>query len=207
MQKGFAPILIIILIALAVGGYFIYKNQQKPVPVPQQVTQPQDKGYTISDAKTKGWKTYTSTTNSFSFNYPSDWKIDVDYGGIGLRLGSPDLQASPPAPTSISTISKGSRLTVVRTAYDFKTLEEAADKCNAPPSDKTSILGYTTVDGLKAIKLEFPGGCVSTRTHQLIFVVLKDSHEFLIEQEYSADGENPFSNLLDQVAATFKFTN
>lgn len=38
-QKGLAPILIVILIALTIGGYLIYQKQVKPVSVPQQTPQ------------------------------------------------------------------------------------------------------------------------------------------------------------------------
>lgn len=34
MQKGFAPVLIVILIALVVGGYLLYQKQTKPTPSP-----------------------------------------------------------------------------------------------------------------------------------------------------------------------------
>lgn len=35
-QRGFVPILIVVLIALVVGGYFVYQNQAKPSSKPQQ---------------------------------------------------------------------------------------------------------------------------------------------------------------------------
>lgn len=40
-QNGFAPILIVVLVALtALGGYLIYQNRPKPTPPPQPTTQP-----------------------------------------------------------------------------------------------------------------------------------------------------------------------
>lgn len=42
MQKGFVPILIVILIAAVVGGYFIYKNSQTKTPaLPTTYSTPQ----------------------------------------------------------------------------------------------------------------------------------------------------------------------
>lgn len=38
-QKGLAPILIVLLIALGIGGYLIYQKQVTPVTIPQQITQ------------------------------------------------------------------------------------------------------------------------------------------------------------------------
>ena len=39
-QKGLVPVLIVILIAVVVGGYFIYQKQAKLVVIPQQTVQP-----------------------------------------------------------------------------------------------------------------------------------------------------------------------
>lgn len=38
MQKGFIPILIVILLATLVGGYFLYKNSQTKIPAPTAQT-------------------------------------------------------------------------------------------------------------------------------------------------------------------------
>ncbi|MDO8570435.1 MAG: PsbP-related protein [Candidatus Daviesbacteria bacterium] len=78
-SKGFAPILIIILIALAVGGYLLYQKQVKPVATPQPVIQPTSVP-TISpsatdSAETANWKTYTNSKYGFSFKYPQDYAI------------------------------------------------------------------------------------------------------------------------------------
>lgn len=39
-QKGLAPILIVLILAFLVGGYFVYQNQVKSTPTPQSTTQP-----------------------------------------------------------------------------------------------------------------------------------------------------------------------
>ena len=39
-QKGLVPILIVLIIVVLVGGYFVYQNQPKPTPSPQLTTQP-----------------------------------------------------------------------------------------------------------------------------------------------------------------------
>lgn len=38
-QAGLAPILIVLILVVALGGYFVYKNQTKPAP-PQQTIKP-----------------------------------------------------------------------------------------------------------------------------------------------------------------------
>lgn len=87
-QKGLAPILIVLLIALGIGGYLIYQKQAKPVSMPQQTTQSSpasssDSESTISAAspapngagETANWKIYTDTQNGFSLKYPSTWSF------------------------------------------------------------------------------------------------------------------------------------
>lgn len=39
-QKGLAPILIVLILAALVGGYFVYQNQSKSTPPTQQTVQP-----------------------------------------------------------------------------------------------------------------------------------------------------------------------
>lgn len=64
-QKGLAPILIIVIItALTLGGYFIHKNQYKsssPVQTNQSTAN-----------ETNSWKTYVSDELGFSIQYPED---------------------------------------------------------------------------------------------------------------------------------------
>ncbi|SRR5258706_8188786 len=70
-QKGFAPLLILILIALATLGYFGYKYFQSTNKVPAvTVSSP-----IPSVNPAVGWKTYTSTKDGFSFKYPEDFKM------------------------------------------------------------------------------------------------------------------------------------
>lgn len=80
MQKGLAPILIVILIALVVGGYMFIQKQIKPTIVPQSITQPSPSATpTVSDetvcteaSRSANWKTCTSSI--YSFKYPSNWQ-------------------------------------------------------------------------------------------------------------------------------------
>ena len=71
-SKGFAPIIILIFIAVVVGGYFLYTNSQKSAPVsipaPQQTIQPT----VISSAEISkvGW--------GFEVKLPRDWKFCLD---------------------------------------------------------------------------------------------------------------------------------
>ncbi|MBI2338658.1 hypothetical protein HYU95_05760 [Candidatus Daviesbacteria bacterium] len=69
MQKGIAPILIIILLAIvALGGYLIYGGQAAK-STPGETTRPNSSGSNL--------KTYTNTAYRFSFDYPENWTLDT----------------------------------------------------------------------------------------------------------------------------------
>lgn len=71
-SKGFAPILIVVMIAALVGGYLLYQNQTKPTPLPttQLTSTPTSSPESTNSAETTNWKTYTNKDNYFSFKYP-----------------------------------------------------------------------------------------------------------------------------------------
>ncbi|MBI2315366.1 hypothetical protein HYU93_04925 [Candidatus Daviesbacteria bacterium] len=79
-QKGLAPLLIVLLIALAVGEYLITK-QTKPVIVSQSVTRSSPSPVSSSSAETANpdsiranWKTYNDWyANRFSFKHSDNW--------------------------------------------------------------------------------------------------------------------------------------
>lgn len=71
-QKGFVPVIILVLVVLVVIGYFSYKNYwpklqilSTPTPIP-----------TVDP--TANWKTYTSAKYKYSFKYPPNWIMDPD---------------------------------------------------------------------------------------------------------------------------------
>ena len=66
-QKGFIPILILVLIALAIAGYFGYKNYWPKI----QNLIPPTPTANLSRAESKDWKTYNNDQYKFSFKYPN----------------------------------------------------------------------------------------------------------------------------------------
>lgn len=78
-QKGFAPTLIILIIAiLGIAGYFGYQYfKTNYVPVSQVATTTASPSASPAVDITANWKTYTNSTEKFSFKYPSSWTIDV----------------------------------------------------------------------------------------------------------------------------------
>lgn len=73
-QKGFAPILIVVIITVLVGGYLIYQNQPKltPTSTAQFTSAPTSTPKSTNSAKTANWKTYINLDKLYSLEYPAD---------------------------------------------------------------------------------------------------------------------------------------
>lgn len=82
-QKGLAPLIIVILIALAVGGYLIYQKQLKSVLISQPTFTPVASPVASNSAETAHWKVFNSKRYQYSFQYPAS--MEVINGGMGLR--------------------------------------------------------------------------------------------------------------------------
>lgn len=89
-QKGLAPIVIVVLIAaLTVGGYLIYKLprnvvtpqtlQTTPVPSPTPIPSPAP----TSTGETANWKTYRNEEYKYSVDYPNTFQV------IEAKIGDP----------------------------------------------------------------------------------------------------------------------
>jgi hypothetical protein len=94
-QKGFAPILILILLVLVAGGayYFGTKNKTTPVipistPVTSVQSSPSPAVQTVIDPVT-GWKKYENPKYKYSFSFPSNFNLSaesVDHLSINNNL-------------------------------------------------------------------------------------------------------------------------
>lgn len=78
-QAGFAPILIVILVAAALlGGYFIYqKSTNKPTSSPEPSPLSTKAPSEVEDPITK-WKTYQDIRERYTFRYPPEWQLTSD---------------------------------------------------------------------------------------------------------------------------------
>jgi len=99
-QHGFAPILIVTILAAVLGGYFYFQKSQTSPTTPTSpihACSPDSKmcsdgshvsrippncdfapcptSSTTSSADMTNWKTYTNTKKGYSFKYPSDWQL------------------------------------------------------------------------------------------------------------------------------------
>lgn len=75
MQKGFSLLLVVILVAFVIGGYFIYQKQFKSVSVFQSSPSPIATPTATKSVETANWKTYTNERFKYSFKYPNDLTV------------------------------------------------------------------------------------------------------------------------------------
>lgn len=107
-QRGFVPILIVILIAILAGGYFVYSNSQTKTSTP--TPQPSPSLSDVSPAPTgaaetasteqsrsANWKTYTNTKYGFTIKYPTNLEADDEKAAPPSVLFQPP-QNEPGAP-------------------------------------------------------------------------------------------------------------
>lgn len=83
-QKGFAPILILVLVIIGVAGYFGYKYVKPIIPQAPHAT---PLVFTISSPTpdpTANWKKYVDTKNQFSFKYPVSVSITTADQGVKI---------------------------------------------------------------------------------------------------------------------------
>ena len=78
MNKGFAPILVLVILALIVGGYFAYQNFQPEKSIPATSPSPSMATVPAITEKeiTQGW--YWGQRDQKKPNTPSDWIFSGD---------------------------------------------------------------------------------------------------------------------------------
>ncbi len=131
-QKGFSVVEVLIVILVlgllaGLGWYIKDKHADKKTTSPTNTATPATTPQAAKDPY-EGWKTYTDDPNGISFKYPADWKAET--GGYGeskklvpYKLSSPDNKEEP-AVIGDTTVVTGSRIEVVFTAQDGKTLQQ-----------------------------------------------------------------------------------
>ena len=82
-QKGFANIILVVIIvaAIAVGGYFVFVKKSKPIAQQLTPTPPSTQTKTPASPtptpknETANWAVYSNTKYNYSFRYPTNFTI------------------------------------------------------------------------------------------------------------------------------------
>jgi len=221
MQKGFTPILIVLILAALVGGYLIYQNQPKPIPSPSLITQPSP-----TPDKTANWKTYTSKRANFLFQYPSSWPIaaatdgqlkesnilqEKDYGDIESINFEKEWSRSAGGPSLgyiiVQKIKGMNTLDDYTETIDKETVLEGTAKGRvvipAPEITNTSIGGEPAISINDKVKPQFSA-------HDYEYIVVKDGLVYkialILNPAYIAEESRAsYIEEFNKILSTFKF--
>ncbi len=98
-QRGLAPILIILLIAAAIGGYLVYSGKINTSK--KQVVQ------TPKVDDTANWKTYTNNIYGYTLKYPSEWEYKFGKGNKAqIIFGSSPVELRTDVPGFLISVSE-----------------------------------------------------------------------------------------------------
>lgn len=216
MQKGFAPLIIIlgILVILGIAGGAFYLGRStisNPSPTPavtSQITPPLNPSTNpapTGSGETDNWKTYTNTQAGISFKYPNNWIVEpYDIPGFSyfhgiIQLKIKGQQYGPePATMSISYWDNPENLTLDK--FEQK-LNEGGGKyysLDLPNAQKITIAGISSYYWKSVAS-----ACEPVRCGRYMIPYKNKIFDISL---YLATAEQQ-QDIIDQILSTFKFTN
>lgn len=226
-QKGLVPILIVLLIALIVGGLVVYQKQSKPAAV-QQTTQPSPNPVkeiferdaigesdnvanpsVVTDPVT-GWKKYQNDDYKFSFEFPSQFTLSrftkqvfnsQNFHGESVKV--------------IQLVFKFSTGKIVNSAPDWSGFGVSIETTNGRNIDQEFNIGKTGAEGIISANhisnnsgsdevaglVNVENGLRVYRVKDLFFEIGGLQNNNILE-----DGSDDVNKYLNQILNTFKFT-
>lgn len=212
-QKGLAPIVIVVLMAvLAVGGYLIYKLPRTvtPLPTPQTTPAPSPtpspSPAPTGTKETADWKIYSNPKLGYSVKYPKSWYLsEHDWGSIienKKTLEPPDTPVSPETPQdptyfNIQITTYGKKADLSLRDWIINVWDRMLEIVNPPLEPEQLIV--ISIDKVQGYKLEFRGAEI-TSTH--IFLESNQNKVYEISAAFNHSGEEKIFN---QILSTFRF--
>ena len=207
---GFSAVEALLILAiigiLGFTGWFVRHSKQvaDKTLTANNSTAPTFKKKAATGANPSSQKTntaYTLDAVDGLFSYPSDWSTLFTYPN-GVALKSPGFQSSG----GFSKISDGSTLSVAYSATKESGTDEslttlASVQANGTPASSKFI----TVGGQRAIEFSHSAG--ENRNQHVVVLFIKDGQEYVIEQQFSLNAQNPYPDLVSNVVSGFKFSN
>ncbi len=216
MQKGFAPILIVILIAIIVGGYLIYKyvgfcgsnciDESKVFPAdsaslikqtPQPIATPQVAS--VLD-ETANWKTYRDQQIRFELQYPSEMILPRSNCDTFV------LPASDNERKQVENLKKsGQEIALTITGLEFAVCEMSNPKelsLKEFAEQHSPQFNFTEFNVSDQVGLKLESKAAGKNVGE-IFVISPDNSIIRIWYRYTL---NKDEEIVNQILSTFKFT-
>ena len=198
--------IIVLLLVIGTGGYFLYQKQvNKPVTIPQtsQLTP------SSTPSETANWKTYTNTTWNYQFQYPSTWIVDeLDMEHVVVT--TPDIEKSADGritkfPANYIRVNLIKRENVTNSfEEEVKSVYTESPQCSVGsecPSSPPLITKKTNANSLEYYSLT-----TGVYNNEIAIVpLLKDKNMYVLFDPRLALASN--IKLPDKMLSTFKFTD
>lgn len=218
-QKGFAPLIIVIILALVgiVSAYYLGsqgkstdKNGEQPTSQPVttgKLSIGSPKPSSTSNA-ISNWKTYNNTTYKYTLKYPSNWEIGAEGEADVTTFPAPVLNS----PCNYESGQPCSQMFVETGTYDPANKFEPSFIINQ--ADKVSNKVTTEVDGEEAQGFEYFQSNYGSNGRLLYVLVTNHKNtKFTFTYEESQKGKVfqtgedwQNKNVFDQIISSFKFT-
>src|SRR3989344_5143694 len=222
MRRGFAPIVIIPIIAafvLGIGTTAAYiKLQQKPASPPQpNLNAPsavQNPQLSVSPDPTTEWKSYNNSSHSFTIKYPPDMTLEELKDHVTIFRGEKREQSPfdvrDPFPVPNITFAKGGK---GRTAREVCESLDLNSKCKTNTVNSvTKTYTESSINNIDAIKLVW-----NTDPYSPSYYMARNDRSGGFVVGLSTDNRDGPENLrsvvdkqkdldeLDQILSTFRF--
>lgn len=193
-EKGLAPIIIVLLIALGIGGYLVYQNQNKTTPIPPQQTEQ-------AIDKTANWKLYTNKTYGYSIKYPPEFYVKPPITEKIVTFVFEKDKSSQDDPEKFLLIP-----TIGLFTFEGKSLEDQV--AHFKSSGKAAILKQVEIAGNKAYRAENINVNVIdnyTTISEIGTTVAKNNNLFIINVRGSLNQQPELVSIYNQMLTTFRF--
>ena len=213
-QKGFAPILIVLLVAvLAVGGYFVYtnySNNQTAAPTGQTTQTPPptpDETVYTEASESANWKIYQG--KSYTFKYPANVNKIEGQSTDGVSVSHSWGDSNPPyfefkVGIENNTAHLTTRQVIEKLVGNIRNSSAPWAKSTADQYLKT-MKQYTNGE-ISGVKLQcidegYPGD-----SYDVVIEAFPDKiFRFWINNAMGGCSGKEYEKLLDQILSTFKF--
>ncbi len=183
-QKGFTPILILIVFLVLGGvGFLLFKNT-KVNPSPTPLGSPKPSAEAATPDPTADWKKYTNSTHNYALKYPSEFDVSLD-----------ETWARPEDHVSVKSPDSNINL-------DFTNGAQGSDCANALCESQREL--EFTISGEQFVATEHYPDAFNNYSFEIYIPDNQGNERISISVKYK---NPPDVKTIDQILSTFKFIN